>query len=244
MRQALRFEARSVADAGGVSFSMREPTTDERRSYFSKKSGYLRYSAIVAAPGHDDLPQVELPRSKRDPRMRHKHRGRAQVSTAGRAQHVEEIRQAFGAGDSDRFDPAALPAGEQGSCIGVGPRAAVAFGVLDSRAPLFESRSQPLASALPAKDHDRAPLQILQLGKRGERLAFGFAAGGRHPTGPLFLECSCGSDPQSGHTPPPRPVPAPAHESLPPYRSGPTHQNPHPQTPPPPPLLHTSRRPP
>src|SRR5258708_8621725 len=124
MRQALRFEARSVADAGGVSFSMREPTTDERRSYFSKKSGYLRYSAIVAAPGHDDLPHVEHPRSKRDPRMRHKHRGRAQVSTAGRAQHVEEIRQAFGAGDSDPFAPAPLPPRDQGSHIRAAPRPA------------------------------------------------------------------------------------------------------------------------
>src|SRR5438093_11452367 len=123
MRQALSFEARSVPD---VSFSMREPTPDERRSYFSKKSRHLSDGPYIAEPGHYDLPHVELPSSKRDPRMRDEHRGRAQVSPACRAQHLEEIRQAFGAGNRDRFDSAALPAGEKRSRVGVGPRTAVA----------------------------------------------------------------------------------------------------------------------
>src|SRR5258706_6614835 len=109
---------------------------NERRSYCSKKSSHLRYSAIVAAPGHDDLPHVELARSERDPLVRNEHRGRAQVSTAGGAEHVEEIRQAFRTGNRDRFATTALPAGKERSCDGVGTRAAVAFGVLDSRAPL------------------------------------------------------------------------------------------------------------
>src|SRR5258705_13039501 len=61
MPHTLRFEARCG------SFSIREPIKDERRSYCSKKSGHLRYSAIVAAPGHDDLPHVELAPSERDP---------------------------------------------------------------------------------------------------------------------------------------------------------------------------------
>src|SRR5260370_30894748 len=112
MRQALRFEARSVPDAGEVSFPMREPTTDERRSYFSKKSRHLSDGANIAASGHDDLPHIELPRGKCNPRMRHEHRGRAQVSPAGGAQHFEEIRQAFGTGNRDRLDSAALPACE------------------------------------------------------------------------------------------------------------------------------------
>src|SRR5207247_9958469 len=171
MRQALSFDAPRVPEAGAVSFSMREPTPDERRSYFSKKSRHLSDGAYIAPPGNSDLPHVELPGGKRDPRMRHEHRGRAQVSPAGRAQHLEEIRQAFGAGNRDRFDSAALPAGEERSRVGVGPRTAVAFGVLDSRAPRFESGSQPFAPALHAKDHDRAPLRILQLGQLGQRLA-------------------------------------------------------------------------
>src|SRR6266852_1352021 len=129
MRQVLSFEAPRVPDSGAVSFSMREPTPDERRSYFSKKSGHLRYRAIVAAPGHDDLPHVELARDKRDSRMRREHWRRAQVSPAGRAQNFEEIRQALGAGNRDRFDSTALPAGEEPSWVGVGPRTAVAFGV-------------------------------------------------------------------------------------------------------------------
>src|SRR6266478_5760345 len=166
MRQALSFEARSVPD---VSFSMREPTPDERRSYFSKKSRHLSDGANIAAPGHDDLPHVELARGKRDPRMRNEHRGCAQVSPAGRAQHLEEIRQAFGAGNRDRFDSAALPPREEPSRVDGGTRTPVAFGVLDSGAPRLESCSQPFAPALPAKDHDRAPLQILQLGKFGQR---------------------------------------------------------------------------
>src|SRR6266852_8648786 len=110
MRQALSFEARSVPD---VSFSMREPIPDERRSYFSKKSRHLSDGANIAAPGYNDLPQVELARRKRDPRMRNEHGGRAQVPPAGRAQHFEEIRQAFGTGNRDRLDCAALPAGEE-----------------------------------------------------------------------------------------------------------------------------------
>src|SRR5882672_5059060 len=130
MRQALSFEAPRVPDAGAVSFSMREPTPDERRSYSSKKSRHLLYRAIVAAPGHDDLPHVELARGKLDLRMRHEHRRRTQVSPARRTQHLEEIRQALGAGNRHRFDSAALPAGEEPSCVGRGPHAAVAFGVL------------------------------------------------------------------------------------------------------------------
>src|SRR5882762_2909970 len=185
MRQALSFEARSVPD---VSFSMREPTPDERRSYFSKKSRHLCDGANIAASGHNDLPHVELARGKRDPRMRNEHRSRAQVSPARRAQHFEEIRQAFGASNRDRFDSTPLPAGEEPSRIGVGPRAAVAFGVLDSRAPCFKSRSQPFAPALPAKDHDRTPLQILQIGKFGERLAVGPASGRHHLIESSFLE--------------------------------------------------------
>src|SRR5437879_10523305 len=98
MRQALSFEARSVPD---VSFSMREPTPDERRSYFSKKSRHLSDGASIAAPGHYDLPHAELPGGLRDPRMRHEQRRRAQVPPAGRAQHLEEIRQALGAGNRD-----------------------------------------------------------------------------------------------------------------------------------------------
>src|SRR5712691_10740532 len=173
MRQALSFEAPRVPDAGTVSFSMREPTPGERRSYFSKKSHHLSDGASIAAPGHDDLPHVELASGKRDPRMRHEHRGRAQVSPTGRAQHFEEIRQAFSAGNGDRFDSTALPAGEEPSRVGVGTRTPVAFGVLDSRALRFKSRSEPFAPALPAKDHDGAPLKILQLGKFGQRLAVG-----------------------------------------------------------------------
>src|SRR5438128_1329159 len=222
MRQALSFEARSVPD---VSFSMREPTPDERRSYFSKKSRHLSDGANIAAPGHDDLPHVELARGKRDPRMRNEHRGCAQVSPAGRAQHFEEIRQAFGAGNRDRFDSAALPAGEEPSRVGVGPRAAVAFGVLDSRAPCFKSRSQPFAPALPAKDHDRAPLQILQLGKFGERLAVGLASRRYHRMEPSFLECSCGPDPHSGHAQTLRPVPARHDHRVPPHRRRRTDEN-------------------
>src|SRR5467141_2243697 len=196
VRQALSVEARSVPD---VSFSMREPTPDERRSYLSKKSRHLSDGANIAAPGHNDLPHVELARGKRDPRMRNEHRGRAQVSPAGRAQHFKEVPQAFGAGNRDRFDSAALPAGEEPSRVGVGPRTAVAFGVFDSRAPCFKSRSQPFAPALPAKDHDRAPLQILQFGKFGERLAVGLARGPHHRMKPSFLECTCGPDPHTGH---------------------------------------------
>src|SRR2546427_10421325 len=105
MRQALSFEARSIPD---VPFSMREPTPDERRSYFSKKSRHLSDGANIVAPGHDDLPHVELERGKRDPRMRNEHRGCAQVSPAGRAQQFEEIRQAFGDGIQDSYDFAAL----------------------------------------------------------------------------------------------------------------------------------------
>src|SRR6266849_6653836 len=225
MRQVLSFEAPRVPDAGAVSFSMREPTPDESRSYFSKKSRHLGDGANIAAPGHYDLPHVELPSGKRDPRMRHEHRGRAQVSPAGRAQHFEEIRQAFGAGNRDRFDSAALPAGEEPSRVGVGPRTAVAFGVLDSRAPPFKSRSQPFAPALPAKDHDRAPLQILQFGKFGERLAVGLARGRYHRMEPSFLECPGGSDPHGGHTQALRPVPARAHELVPPYRCSWTDEN-------------------
>src|SRR5437870_888992 len=205
MRQALSFEARSVPD---VSFSMREPTLDERRSYFSKKSRHLSDGANIATPGHNDLPHVEPARGKRDPRMRNEHRSRAQVCPARRAQHFEEIRQAFGAGNRDRFDSTPLPAREELSRVGVGPCAAVAFGVLDSRAPCFKSRSQPFAPAPPAKDHDRAPLQILQFGKFGERLAVGLASRRYHRMEPSFLECSCGPDPHRGHAQTLRPAPA------------------------------------
>src|SRR6266853_4593260 len=123
MRQALSFEAPGVPDAGAVSFSMREPTPDERRSYFSKKSRHLSDGANIPAPGHYDLPHAEFASGERDPRMRHEHRGRAQVSPAGRAQYFEEIPQAFGAGNRDRFDSAALPAGEERSRVGGAPRA-------------------------------------------------------------------------------------------------------------------------
>src|SRR6266581_8456290 len=218
MRQALSFEAPRVPEAGAVSFSMREPTPDERRSYFSKKSRHLSDDAYIAAPRHYDLPHLELPSGKRDPRMRHEHRGRAQVSPAGRAQHLEEIRQAFGAGNRDRFDSAALPAGEERSRVGVGPRTAVAFGVLDSRAPRFESGSQPFAPALPAKDHDRAPLQLLQLGKFGERLAVGLASRRYHRMQTSFLERNCGPVSHCGRAQALRPAPARRDHRVPPHR--------------------------
>src|SRR6266508_3567839 len=156
--------------------------TDRKRSYFSKETRHLRNGPIVAAPGDDDSANAEPLGGNRDPRMRYEHGGRAQVTGAGRAQHLEKIREPFRAGDRNRLDSAALPAREECAGVGVRARAAVAFGVLDSRSARFESRPQPFAAALPAKDHDRAAAQILQLGERGERLAVGLAWGSDHRT--------------------------------------------------------------
>src|SRR5256885_186902 len=207
MRQALSFEATGAPEADAVSFSMREPTPDERRSYFSKKSRHLSDGASIAPPGHYDLPHAELLSGRRDPRMRHEHRRRAQVPPAGRAQHFEEIRQALGAGNRDRFDCAALPAREEPSRIDFGTRTPVAFGVLDSRAARLESRSQPFAPALPAKDHDRASLHILQLGKLGQRFAVGLTRGRNHRMEPQVLEGTCGPISHGSHTQVFRPFP-------------------------------------
>ena len=114
---------------------------DRKTSYSSKKSYHLRDGPLITPPGDDDLANVTLSGCKLYPGMGNEHGSRTQVSSPGRAEHREEIRETLRAGDRDRIDRSGLPSRQQGARVSLRTSAPIAFRVFDSRASRLQFAS-------------------------------------------------------------------------------------------------------
>ena len=120
-----------------------------------------------------------------DARMRHEERSPAQARRrAIGAEHLEKIREPLARGHRDRIDLAARPGRRKQRVAGVGPRPAVARGVLDERAARAERLAEQLRPPSPRKITIRLPATSASSGSASSASLSACAGGAITPEKP------------------------------------------------------------